>query len=219
VDQYLTGLRHIEKQLDQQLTRPEPRDACRVPAPPKGEMAMGSSAELVSARHRLMTDLMVMAVACDQTRVFNMAYSAAQATTSKPGYEKPHHTCTHEEPVDDSLGYQPNASWFTRRSMEEWAYYVEAFSKVREGAGTVLDNVLIHGMTDHGYARVHSLDGMPVFTAGRAGGKVKTGLHIDCGGSPATRVGLTAMRVMGLGVKEWGTKSNNTSQIVSEILV
>jgi hypothetical protein len=219
VDQYLTGLRHIEKQLDQQMTRPEPRDACRVPAQPKGEVAMGSSAELVSARHRLMTDLMVMAVACDQTRVFNMAYSAAQATTSKPGYEKPHHTCTHEEPVDESLGYQPNASWFTRRSMEEWAYYVEAFSKVREGAGTVLDNVLIHGMTDHGYARVHSLDGMPIFTAGRAGGRVKTGLHIDGGGSPATRVGLTAMQVMGLGVKEWGTKSNNTSQTVGEILV
>ena len=219
VDQYLSGLRHIEKQLDQQLTRPEPRAACVPTKGPKEDGAMGGAAEMVSARHRLMTDLMVMAVACDQTRVFNMAYSAASSSTIKPGYEKPHHTCTHEEPVDDTLGYQPNASWFTRRSMEEWAYYVQAFSKVKEGDGTVLDNVFIHGFTDHGYARVHSLDGMPIFTAGRAGGRLKTGLHIDGGGSPATRVGFTAMRTMGLSVKEWGTKSNNTSKEVSEVLV
>ena len=219
VDQYFTGLRHIEKQLDQQLTRPEPREACRVPQAPKAEIAMGSMADMVAARHRIMTDLMVMAVACDQTRVFNMSYSAASAMTSKPGYEKPHHTTTHEEAVDETLGYQPNASWFTRRSMEEWVYFVDAFSKVKEGNGTVLDNVLIHGFTDHGYARIHSLDGMPIFTAGRAGGKVKTGLHIDGAGSPATRMGLTAMQVMGLGVKEWGTKSNNTSHTLNEILV
>jgi hypothetical protein len=103
--------------------------------------------------------------------------------------------------------------------MEEWAYYVNAFSKVKEGAGTLLDNVFIYAFTDHGYARVHSLDGMPMFTAGGAGGKVKMGLHIDGGGSPATRMGFTAMRLMGLDVKEWGTKSNNTSKEVSEILV
>ena len=110
-----------------------------------------------------MTDLMVMAVACDQTRVFNMSYSNSSSNTTKAGYEKPHHTCTHEEPVDETLGYQPNASWFTRRALEEWAYYVEAFSKVKEGSGTLLDNVFIYAFTDHGYARVHSLDGMPMF--------------------------------------------------------
>jgi len=219
VDQYLTGLRHIEKQLDQQLTRPEPRAACVMPKGPKEDGAMGGAAEMVSARHRIMTDLMTMAIACDQTRVFNMAYSAASSSTIKPGYEKPHHTCTHEEPVDEALGYQPNASWFTRRALEEWVYYVDAFSKVKEGAGTLLDNVFIYGFTDHGYARVHSLDGMPMFTAGRAGGKVKTGLHIDGGGTPATRMGFTAQRLMGLEVKEWGTKSNNTSKEVGEILV
>ena len=67
-----------------------------------------------------MTDLLVMALACDQTRVFNMFYTAAQAiTTVKKGYDKTHHTCTHEEGVDPVLGYQPMVDWFTRRSMEE----------------------------------------------------------------------------------------------------
>jgi hypothetical protein len=218
VDQYLTGLRHLETQLDQQLTRPEPRAACKAPDAPKEDGAMGSTVEMVSARHRLLTDLMVMAIACDQTRVFNMAYADAQSSITKPGYEKPHHTCTHEEPVDEKLGYQPNASWFTRRAIEEWGYYVNAFSKVKEGDGTLLDNVLIYAFTDTGWARIHSLDNMPMFSAGRAGGKIKSGLHIVGGHSPATRLGLTAMRAVGVNAKEWGTKSNNTSQSITEMM-
>jgi hypothetical protein len=63
----------------------------------------------------MMTDIMVMAVACDQTRVFNMAYSAAGADTIQTGYEKPHHTTTHEERVDEELGYQLHVSWFPGR--------------------------------------------------------------------------------------------------------
>jgi hypothetical protein len=219
VDQYLTGLRHIEQQLDQQLTRPEPRAACKSPTAPQEDGSMAGTVEMTAARHRLLTDLIAMALACDQTRVFNMSYADAQSSTTRPGYEKPHHTCTHEEPVDEKLGYQPNASWFTRRAMEEWAYYVGAFSKIKEGDGTLLDNVLIYAFTDCGYARVHSLDNVPMFTAGRAGGRIRSGLHIDGAGSPAVRLGLTAMRVMGLNAKEWGTKSNRTTQSISEILV
>ena len=163
----------------------------------------------------MMTDLMVMALACDQTRVFNMAYSAAFAATIKPGYEKPHHTTTHEEPIDKALGYQPIASWFTRRAMEEWAYFVEAFAKVQEGDGTLLDNTLIYASTDTNYARIHSIDGIPMFTAGRAGGRVRTGLHVDGGGTAATRVGYTAMKVLGVDAASWGSKSNSTSQAKS----
>jgi hypothetical protein len=59
--------------------------AARRPAiPPKARrksQAGGVDAELVARqRHNMMTDLMVMAVACDQTRVFNMAYSAVSPT-------------------------------------------------------------------------------------------------------------------------------------------
>jgi hypothetical protein len=179
---------------------------------------MGLEAESVQLRHRMMTDLLVMALACDQTRVFNMAFSPAQSNTIKPGYEKPHHTTTHEEPNDAKLGYQPTASWFTRRSMESWAYFVEAFTKVKEGDGTLLDNVFIYATTDHGYARMHSLDNVPLFTAGRAGGKVKSGLHIDMSASAATRLGLTALQLFGVDKQSWGVDGNNTSKVVSEIL-
>ena len=166
----------------------------------------------------MMTDVMVMAIACDQTRVFNMSYSAAQSATIKAGYEKPHHTTTHEEPLDEKLGYQPIVSWFTQRSMESWAYFVESFTKVKEGDGLLLDNCLIYGTTDQSLARIHSLDGVPMFTAGRAGGKIKAGLHIAGEGSTVVRLGYTIQKVFGLDTPSWGTKSNQTSKEIGEFL-
>jgi hypothetical protein len=218
LDQYFTGLRDLERQFDQQLKKPEARPACVVPTVPKEDPRAGLDIELVTQRHRMMTDLMVMAVACDQTRVFNMAYSQSAAATSKSGYDKPHHTASHEEGVDGALGYQPQTSWFIRRAMENWAYYVEAFTKVKEGDGTLLDNMLIYASTDQSLARIHSIDNQPMFTAGRAGGKVHTGLHIQGGGTGGTRLGYTAMKIFGLETAGWGAQSNTTSKEIGEML-
>lgn len=218
LDQYFTSLRELEHQLDRQLEKPEPREACVVGKAPK-DLKTGVDYQLVAERHKLFTDLLVMAVACDQTRVINMTYSKSFASTTKPGYEKPHHTATHEEPIDEKLGYQPMSSWFLRRSFENWAYFVEAFSKVKEGDGTLLDNMLIYGATDQSFAKIHSIEGLPMFTAGTAGGKFKTGLHIDGGGTANTRLGYTIMKSMGVDAPSWGTQSNTTSKEIGEILI
>jgi len=218
LDQYFTGLRHLEQQFEKRLTKPEPIEACQRPSPYEGDPRMGKEEHLVAERHRIMTDLLVMAVACDQTRVFNMGYSEARSSTIRPGFERPHHTTTHEEPVDQTLGYQPSASWFTRRAMESWAYFVEAFSKIKEGDGTLLDNVLIYASTDVGYARTHAIEKMSMFTAGRAGGRIKSGIHVDMDDTMSTRLGYTALRVMGVDTPSWGAQSNNTSQEIAEIL-
>jgi hypothetical protein len=217
LDQYFTGLRGLEHQFDLQLTKPKPIAACHPEKAPKDPQT-GMASELVGTRHDLMTQLMVMAVACDQTRVFNMAYSAAQAATIKVGYEKPHHTTTHEEPVDDKLQYQPVVSWFTLRAMEKMADFVEAFTKIKEGDGTLLDNCLIYCTSESGLARIHSNDGIPLFAAGRAGGRMKTGFHIDGKGSTNGKVGYTMMRLMGLDAKSFGTKSNESSSPIDEIV-
>ncbi len=219
LDQYFSGLRHLEQQFEQQLAKPEPIAACKPGASPKDSGKLGNDSELVVQRHNMMSDLLAMAVACDQTRVFNMAYAAAFSNTTKPGYEKPHHTTTHEEAVDAQLGYQPTVSWFARRCMEGFAYFVQSFANIKEGDGTLLDNMLIVADTDHGLARTHALDGMPAFTAGRAGGKLKTGVHVDMKGSTYCRIGYTAMRTMGVEVTSFGDRSNTTSNAISEILV
>ena len=169
-------------------------------------------------RHEIMTNLLVMALACDQTRVFNMSYNGRGSNTTKLGYEKPHHTCTHEEPRDEKLGYQPNASWFVRRAMESWAHYVKAFAGIKEGDGTVLDNMLLFANSDQSFAKVHGMDGIPMFTAGRAGGKLKGGIHVAGANSPGARVGYTIQKVLGIDIDSWGTQSNTTSKEIGEVL-
>jgi hypothetical protein len=219
IDQYFTGLRELERQLDAQLKKPDPIAACVKPKQTADIATATLEASMVGKRHNMMTDLFVMAVACDQTRVINMTYANSFPATAKPGYDKPHHSATHEEPVDEQLGYQPNVSWYTRRCMEAWSYFVEAFTKIKEGDGVVLDNMLIYANSDQSFAKVHGMDGIPMFTAGRAGGKVKGGIHVAGGGQPGTRVGFTCQKALGLDIESWGTQSNSTSKAISEVLV
>jgi len=103
--------------------------------------------------------------------------------------------------------------------MESWAQFVESFTKVREVDGTLLDNTLVLAHSDVSFAKVHDVLGIPAMLAGRAGGKVKTGLHIDGKGMAGTRVGYTALKLMGVNKPSWGVNSNNTSQEVGDILV
>src|SRR5690606_17829259 len=126
---------------------------CYKPGAITAEMENGVDAELVSERHKLMTQILVMALACNQTNVFNMVYSNSFAATVKRGYEKAHHTVTHEELIDPQLGYQPINSWFVREAMASWAYFVKAMADFPEGDGSLLDNMLIYAHSDQNYAK------------------------------------------------------------------
>ncbi|HUH36509.1 MAG TPA: hypothetical protein VL027_01060, partial [Spongiibacteraceae bacterium] len=124
----------------------------------------------------------------------------------------------HEEGVDPDTGLQPQSSWFVQRSMEEWAYFVGALAKMPEGDGSLLDNTLVYAHTDCRFAKTHSLDGIPMFTAGRLNGLVKTGLHIDGNGDAGTRLGYTIQRLFGVPLADWGQGSLRTSSAITEML-
>jgi len=218
LDEHFTAIRALEKRLELQLQKPPPAEACNVPGAPKGNVGAGMDAELVASRHDLMTDVLVNAIACNQTRVFNMVYSNSFADTTKKGESRPHHPATHEEARDASRGYQLESAWFVTRAMESWASFVGALARVKEGDGTLLDRSLIFAYTDCQLAQIHSLQGVPVMTAGSAAGKIKTGLHVQGNGTPATRIGLTAMQAVGVQISEWGANSMKTSRVVDEVV-
>ncbi len=216
-DQYFTSLRQLEGQLDLEMQKPAPLEACRVPQKPK-ETQVGIEIPIVLANHKLLTDLLVMAVACNQTKIFNMLYSQSLSMLRRPGESFTHHTLTHEEPLDKETGYQRNVAEMNVISMEAFATFIAAFAAVREGAGTLLDNCLIYANSDTNNAHMHALDGVPVMLVGRAGGKFKTGNHIQGHGDPISRVGFTAMQAMGVPIDKWGTLSMETSKPIREIL-
>jgi Protein of unknown function (DUF1552) len=218
LDQYFTSLRQLESQLDVELTKPAPMQACIVPSKP-AERTVNADVDNVLSNHKIMTDLLVMALACDQSRVFNMNFTNGASSLSKAGSAITHHQLTHEEPLDNKLGYQPQVTYYVNKIMEAWADFVTALDSVKEGDRTLLDNCLVFAHSETEFAKFHTIDNIPMMTAGSAGGRVRTGLHIPGGGTPVSRVGLTLQRVMGLSVDKWGTGSMETNKAISEMLV
>ncbi|HCX14970.1 MAG TPA: hypothetical protein DGZ24_06590 [Rhodospirillaceae bacterium] len=218
LDEYFTSLRQFEQQLDFQLQKPPPTEACTMPQAP-GETPYSLDIEEATTNHELFAGLFAHALACNQTRVFNMVFTDEQSTVRRPGTTTTHHILTHEEAVDEALGYQPLATWFCNRIVEQFAYMVKALDGIREGDGTLLDRSLLFGMSETGFAKVHSLENIPMFTAGSGGGRVRTGIHVSAKGDPGSRVGLTMQQAMGVPVTTWGTDSLRTSKAVSEILI
>jgi hypothetical protein len=217
VEQYFTAVRELEGQIDRQLQPPEPALACVKPSEP-GTAAIGTEIETALANHRLLSRLLVLALACNQTRVFNIVFSDSLSSLRRAGESTSHHQLTHEEPVDAKLGYQPKATWFVEQSLGAWAEFVRDLEAVREGDVTLLDNCLVLAHSDTLYAKLHTLEGIPAMLAGRAGGRMKAGLHIDGKGDPITRIGLTSLQLMGLPVENWGTRSLATDKPIQDLL-
>jgi len=219
LDQYFTSVREMEDKLALQLQKPPPAEACvrpNAPVPIKGDI---TDIGVRKANHKLMTQLLGMALACNQTRVFNMNFDTAAAELRRAGDTTGYHQSTHEELVDRSLGYQPTVDRFAVGSMEAWADFVQTLGDIKEGAGTLLDNLLVVAHSEVSFAKNHDVAGIPVMLAGRAGGRVKPGLHVKGSGEPISRIGLTAQQIMGVPVDSWGGGAMRSNRSVSEILV
>jgi hypothetical protein len=218
MQQYFTSLRQTENRLALMLEKPAPAEACVTGEQPV-EMVPASDVVTAAHNHKLFAELLAMAMACNQTRVVNMLFSNSFSTLRKPGTTVTHHNITHEEPIDPDLGYQPQAAEFVGLSIQAWAEFLRIMKSVPEGDGTLLDNSLILALSDTQFAKVHSLNSIPMMIAGKAGDRIKSGLHVVGNGDPVTRIGLTIQQVMGLSIDNFGTKSMRTQKPVSEILV
>lgn len=217
VDQYFTSVRQVEQQLGQLLEKPAPAEACILPKEP-GRAELGPTWDVAMRTHDSLAQLLVLALACNQTRVFNIALSNAGSNLRKAGDPVAFHELTHEEPVDEKLGYQPKATFFIERSMETFASLLKMMDSVQEGAGTLLDHSLVLATSESNFAKIHSVDNLPIMVAGQAGGKWKSGQHISGNGDPSSRVGLTIQQVLGMPVTSWGDGAMHTSKPIVEVM-
>jgi Protein of unknown function (DUF1552) len=217
LDQYFTSVREMETQLAVQLQRPGKCEACVVPAAPK-EAPRAASVDVVNANTRTMAKLLAMALACNQTRVFNVVHTAGASETYLAGQSKIYHQITHDEPTDARLGYQPETSKLAALVMQALGDFLTELDAVKEGDGTLLDHSLVMAFSDTGYAKIHSIENIPMFLAGGAGGRHKAGQHIAGKGESVTRVSLTAMQLAGAPVGEFGTGTMKTARPISEVM-
>ena len=217
MDEYFTALRELEGQISLQLEKPVPLQACAVPKEQK-EGPISHVMSEVAGIHRQFATILAYALACGQTRVVNIVLDQALGNLRQSASPVNFHIHTHEEPVDPNLGYQPHVAWFQQKSFEALADLLAVFDGFKEGDRSLLDRIVLMYGTDTGFAKLHTLENIPMFTFGSANGRLKTGIHVPCHGDTTSRVGLTVQQALGIPVQSWGAESNATSRTITEIM-
>lgn len=219
LDAYFTSLRALENKLQVQLQKPAPMLACVHPGkPPEDDGGVVTLVDDAMARHDLFASLFASALACGQTNVVNLTITEGMSGLRFEGETASHHSLSHEEPIDPTLGYQKKCFEYQKVYMEGLLKFANAMDAIKEGDKTMLDRMLVFAYTDHGAPRLHSLHNYPAMTIGSAGGRLKTGMHVAHAGQPITRVSLTAMQAMGVPISSFGTGSNQATSTIAEVV-
>lgn len=213
LDEHLEGIAVIERQIRRQQENPPVLAAC---VPPESEPVVPADIAGrpdMRERSRLVSDLLAMALACDQTRVFFNMYTQPINNTLFEGAPAGHHQLTHDEPGD-----QPNVRAILQLIMHDFAYFLSALKNVQEGDGALLDNTLILATTDCGYGRNHSLDEYPIMLAGGSAFGIRNGEHVRARDENASKVSLAILQAMGVRATDFGVGDGHVSAPLEAVL-
>jgi hypothetical protein len=199
LDSHATNIRTLENRLANDTILPA---MCSKATNPGNIADMGGK-EMLAEKTKAMSDLIAMALACDQTRVFSMMYTGSTAFTVfwQTMASEGHHGMTHDEG-----GNQPLVHASTVFTMQCFSQLLQSIKAIPEGAGNVLDNTVIYGSSDVADGKAHSITDYPIVVAGGGGGFLKyPGVHYRSTTNENTStVLLTVLRAAGLTLNTFG---------------
>lgn len=169
LDEYLTGVREIERRMEGKTSQPADVDVdYKIPDGVPGDF---------KDHIRMMCDMMVLAYQTDTTRVATMMFANAGDNKNyrKIGVPDGHHDLSHHRDDPEKL---EKISKIDRFNIEQLAYFIQRLKSIREGERTLLDNTMIcygSGLSD---GNRHNHDDLPMLVIGSGGGTIDTGRHI-----------------------------------------
>jgi hypothetical protein len=213
LDQHFDGIRTLERQIArlEEMPDPPPLAACMAPGSPSDP-----GRDQITEISQVMSSLLAMALACDQTRVFSNMFSGSVSYTpyGMVGATDGHHGLTHDEPGD-----QPVVHAITTYIVEQFAGMLDALRNVTEGDGNLLDSCVILASSDTADGRGHTISDYPILVAGRGQGALAhPGVHFRSDGQNTTRVLLSLLQAMDLPYTEFGQGGGHVTAPCSEIL-
>jgi hypothetical protein len=169
VDEYLTSVREVERQIERAAregTTIDPGIDKPFGVPP-----------LFPDYFRLMSDLLLLAFKADITRVSTVMVGREGSVRPYPeiGVTDGHHPLTHHMGNMEMLDKVRKINTLHAGLFAE---FVRKLQNTTEGGSTLLDRSLIvygSGLSD---GNVHAHDQLPTVLAGRGGGKVSPGRHV-----------------------------------------
>jgi hypothetical protein len=148
---------------------------------------------------------MVMALACDLTRVASLQWidSTANIIYSWLGIGEGHHTISHEP--DSNADAREKMSRIHRWYSEQVAYLLTKMKEAREGDRTLLDNSLLFWGNGLAKGNSHTLRDAPIVLAGGAGGRLRTGRYLRYQGEvPHNNLLVSLANIFGVGITRFG---------------
>jgi uncharacterized protein DUF1552 len=201
LDAHLTAVREIETRLttDLVVSNPSCHDPTITPVSARSNDAF-------PAAGALQMDLMVMALACDITRVASMQWSRSVSQTrfSWLSITEGHHDLSHRpdgDPATDKL-IEIN-KWYA----QQFAALIGRLKATPDGAGgTLFDNTLILWCNELAKGNTHGRMGAPYVLAGSAGGALRTGrfLRYDGQSLPHNNLLVSILNAMGVPDRTFG---------------
>ena len=169
LDEYLTGVREIERRIGTKSAKPVDIDV---------EYAIPDGIPGDYQDHmRMMCDLMVLAFQTDSTRIATMMFANAGDNKNyrKIGVPEGHHDLSHHGENPEKLEKLSKINHF---QIQQLSYLLQKMKSIREGDRTLLDNSMVvygSGLSD---GNRHNHDNLPILLAGSGGGTIETGRHL-----------------------------------------
>jgi hypothetical protein len=203
LDAHLTGISELRQQI--LALPPEYTSACVKPDPITQNNQDTNGREPLEQVSRAMSDLLVMAWACDLTRVASYMFTGSVGYTvfHMLGQTEGNHDLTHDASKQNQV--HDAVVWVVR----QFAYLLEKLKATPEAGGNLLDNSCLLLTTDVAEGLYHSINDYPIVVAGRAGGYLKyPGVHLRSTSQENTSdVLLTCLKSVGTGVTSVGEGS------------
>lgn len=197
LDQYLSGLRDLERAIQTTPTTGS-TNACMPGTAP----ASGKPTD-IQAHVKLMLDIIVMAFQCDVVRVATFAYEHTTTEIRHPfiGVNVGYHTSvTHHANAPTALAnYTTVNQWL----VSQFVYAISKLDKIADGSGTMLDSSVCMCFSELSDGNSHSSSNMPILLAGSAGGALQTGRVVP-GSGPNEQVHLAILQALGAGMTTFG---------------
>jgi hypothetical protein len=197
LDEYLTGVREIEGRI-QKAERFGPLPD------PKAETPAGIPADY-QEHIRLMMDMQLLAFQTDSTRIstFMLAHDGSNRSFREIGVNDGHHNLSHHQNNPDTLAKIAQIDLFYTQQL---AYFLTKLRDTKEADGrSILDNSMVvycSGLSD---GNRHAHDNLPVLLAGRAGGVLTPGRHVNVGDkTPMSNLYVRMLNLMGVPTDRFG---------------
>ncbi len=191
LDQYLTGVRELEKRL----ARPS---AVCAPGEAPGDLEYPD-------RVKFMLDLIALVLHCDQTRVatFMLGNAGSNRAHTQIGVPDPHHELSHHQ---NDPGKRARLVQIDRWEVEQLAYLLGKLEERKEIDGTsILDHTVLFFSSEIEDGNSHSHFNMPVLVAGGGGGALATGRHVRYTNQPTMgNLFISLLAAVGVTVSSFG---------------